>query len=657
MFLDGNYFFSYSRTQKSIALSSAEAEYLSLTGTASEALNIHTALRFLTASPVVLKAFTDSSACRGTCARQGVGRIKHLAVRLLWLQQAIRAGRLTVHSVPTQQNPADIGTKPLTAKRIQLLLYILNFRNDDQRIGEEEYRQYSAAAVIRRLEKSFSRKGFFTAAVFAALTQRSEGMRHTLSKQETCKGAAAAMAESTTLKQASCSITLDSQYSMQLATDESSACPDSNMSIWEACTFVTATSVAKSESIGDCTIHVESGQHEQLYMFQEVVTFVVKKFTRSKLLRSAFEAIMERYEVFVAIFAILAVYLYGKFGDEFEIRKKRSEEVSTQEKETEEEEEEGEEQEEAEEETEEEEKQTKKEAKKSPGEAKGKKSEEPVKEKKKTASTSTASSSKEAPELEEEIVRLQALVDEKEQAITDLADDLLQVRNIVADKEKRMEELEERHSKLADYYEKDNANIRKHNQELINKNEAFVEEIKQLRWKSGEKDKLIENLKTISRIKAKEMPKKPEQPHTHQQVPATKYHRLSSSHQHHRKEKRKERKEMKTGRNQKARRKQKAKGKQKARKEEKERKEKDKKEMKAAKVQEKERARSKEKKAKVQETAKRKSTTECQSLCSAAMFGNSTLTRSSTSATQRMRMEQQESKEQSSREEMIGTES
>ena len=120
----------------------------------------------------------------------------------------------------TQQNPADIGAKPLTAKRIQLLVYILNFRKYDQRIGEEEYRQYSAAAVIRRLEKSFSRKGFFTAAVFAALTQRSEGMRHTLSKQETCKGAAAAMAETAAWKQASCSITLDSQFSMQLTTDE-----------------------------------------------------------------------------------------------------------------------------------------------------------------------------------------------------------------------------------------------------------------------------------------------------------------------------------------------------------------------------------------------------------------------------------------------------
>ena len=445
MFLDGNYFFSYSRTQKSIALSSAEAEYLSLTGAASEALNIHIALRFLTASPVVLKAFTDSSACRGICARQGVGRIKHLAVRLLRLQQAIRAGRLTVHSVPTQQNPADIGTKPLTAKRIQLLLYILNFRNDDQRIGEEEYRQYSATAVIRRLEKSFSKKGFFTAAVFAALAQGSEGMKQTLSKQETCKGAAAAMAETATMQQAACSITLDSQASMQLTSDEFSAFPG-NMSTCEACTFVTATSVAKSESIASCTIHVQDRQQEQFYMFQEVVTFVFKKFISSKLLFSALGAIvgrMERYEVYAAILLILAVYLYGKFGDEFEIRKKKAAvagEVFPKVKETVEEEEE---EEESEEETAVEDKQAKKEAtaKQSSGEVKGKKSEEPGKEKKKqktekTTSTSTASSSQKVPEPEEEVVRLQALVEEKEEAINDLADDLVKVRALVAEKRK-----------------------------------------------------------------------------------------------------------------------------------------------------------------------------------------------------------------------------
>ena len=227
---------------------------------------------------------------------------------------------------------------------------------------------------------------------------------------------------------------LDSQASMQLTSDAFSAFPD-NVSTCEACTFVAATSVAKSESIASCTVHVSDSQQEQPYMFQEVVTFLFKKFCSSALLFSALGAItgrMERYEVYGAILLILAVYLYGKFGDEFEIRKKKAAvagEVFPKVKETVEGEEE---EEESEEETVEEDKQrANKEAttKQSPGEGKGKRSEEPGKEKKqkteKTTSTSTASSSKKVPEQEEEIVRLQALVEEKEEAINDLADDLV----------------------------------------------------------------------------------------------------------------------------------------------------------------------------------------------------------------------------------------
>ena len=78
-YLDGAYFYSYSRTQKSIALSSAEAEYMALTGAASEGIGLHAAARFLTGKRVQLKAYTDSSACRGITNRQGVGRSKALA--------------------------------------------------------------------------------------------------------------------------------------------------------------------------------------------------------------------------------------------------------------------------------------------------------------------------------------------------------------------------------------------------------------------------------------------------------------------------------------------------------------------------------------------------------------------------------------------------
>ena len=60
-YLDGAYFYSYSRTQKSIALSSAEAEYMALTGAASEGIGLHAAARFLTGKRVQLKAYTDAT--------------------------------------------------------------------------------------------------------------------------------------------------------------------------------------------------------------------------------------------------------------------------------------------------------------------------------------------------------------------------------------------------------------------------------------------------------------------------------------------------------------------------------------------------------------------------------------------------------------------
>ena len=142
-------------------------------------------------------------------------------------------------------------------------------------------------------------------------------MGHTL-EQETCKGATAAMAETAATQQAACPISFDNQASMQFTSDGFSAFPD-DMSTCEACTFVTATSVAKSESIASCTLHVPDSQQEQPDMCQEVAMFLFKKI-RSKLLFSALEAItgrMERYEVDGAILLIVALYFYGRFGDEF----------------------------------------------------------------------------------------------------------------------------------------------------------------------------------------------------------------------------------------------------------------------------------------------------------------------------------------------------
>ena len=87
IFLNGQFVYSYSRTQKTVALSSGESEYYALTGAVSEAIGIREAVSFLAGQPTELKAHTDSSAARGIVNCRGVmGRVKHVATILLWLK-------------------------------------------------------------------------------------------------------------------------------------------------------------------------------------------------------------------------------------------------------------------------------------------------------------------------------------------------------------------------------------------------------------------------------------------------------------------------------------------------------------------------------------------------------------------------------------------
>ena len=53
----------------------------------------------------------DSAAARGICRREGVGKVKSLEVRTLWLQQVIEAKTLTLKTVKSHDNCADLGTK------------------------------------------------------------------------------------------------------------------------------------------------------------------------------------------------------------------------------------------------------------------------------------------------------------------------------------------------------------------------------------------------------------------------------------------------------------------------------------------------------------------------------------------------------------------
>ena len=65
---------------------------------------------------------TDPSAGRAMATRRGVGRVRHLDARLLWLQQLCAEGVVDVRARPGEHNEADLGTKMVDLRRMTSLL-------------------------------------------------------------------------------------------------------------------------------------------------------------------------------------------------------------------------------------------------------------------------------------------------------------------------------------------------------------------------------------------------------------------------------------------------------------------------------------------------------------------------------------------------------
>ena len=76
--------------------------------------------------------YSDSSAARGICRRTGVGRIKHMQVRWMWVQESVRNKQLTIENIDTKQNTSDLGTKYLDLATRVMLIAMLPLR---ERLG------------------------------------------------------------------------------------------------------------------------------------------------------------------------------------------------------------------------------------------------------------------------------------------------------------------------------------------------------------------------------------------------------------------------------------------------------------------------------------------------------------------------------------------
>ena len=58
-----------------------------------------------------LKVHSDASAAIGIAMRRGVGKVRHVEVHQLWLQDRVGRGDFKVEKVAGEKNPADALTK------------------------------------------------------------------------------------------------------------------------------------------------------------------------------------------------------------------------------------------------------------------------------------------------------------------------------------------------------------------------------------------------------------------------------------------------------------------------------------------------------------------------------------------------------------------
>eukprot|EP00439_Symbiodinium_sp_Y106_P047235 s3995_g6.t1 len=159
LYIGGGLVGSMVRSQRSIALSSAESEYIAMIGGACEGIYLADCLKFVLKgnAEVKLVCRTDSAACRGVAQRLGYGRVRHLHCAVLWVQQAVREQVLEIGSISGQENPSDIGTKPLAGPRIRELLNVMgavtadgeSYGNEDREVAVQKRAMAKAMKNLR----------------------------------------------------------------------------------------------------------------------------------------------------------------------------------------------------------------------------------------------------------------------------------------------------------------------------------------------------------------------------------------------------------------------------------------------------------------------------------------------------------------------------
>ena len=120
-------------------LSSAENEYYAISAGATSGLGVQAMMAdwgIEAAVKVAVKVSSDSSAARAFASRRGLGRLKHIQTRYLWVQERVAQKALTLATVASKENVADLLTKMLSWADVRRHMKSMRMLYADGRAGK-----------------------------------------------------------------------------------------------------------------------------------------------------------------------------------------------------------------------------------------------------------------------------------------------------------------------------------------------------------------------------------------------------------------------------------------------------------------------------------------------------------------------------------------
>ena len=116
--------------QGTISLSSGESEYYAIVKASQAGIGLQSLLADWGLT-VGVEVLSDSSAARGHVQRRGLGKMRHIQTRYLWVQERVAEGHIKISCVPGSQNIADVLTKAVSGPLMRRHLQTMGFADSE----------------------------------------------------------------------------------------------------------------------------------------------------------------------------------------------------------------------------------------------------------------------------------------------------------------------------------------------------------------------------------------------------------------------------------------------------------------------------------------------------------------------------------------------